>query len=428
MKRPTTNTVPAEAVAEPAVVNLAALMQLPIAERTGFLESLAHLDGLRTAPGPRHEGEVLLDALSTLPDAPPPSSEAAEILPKTLWGHYLKAPFALIKLLELFHPQLLGMERQLRVLYLGAGRDEVLDEGRWFSMAWMLRGIKGPPPDITAVGPELANAASWEPSPWRNMVERLPATATILPATLIQSLGVGDQCVDWERHFDIVVMHHPGFVALMNDWWLDEAWTDLAGFAEIPVVGTSFDATDFAFDTWGLAASGRIVDRAWWNPVAHVAPLDAEQASNGLGIRIQWGGVLWSTTRDPQFVEGARSRNQEAAFRWFEEHLHPLFIDQRGIAKLLRWYYSCPLQFDSTRQHLLVTDDIHIHVASGRIEAFGQQGRAGPAARAALSAQDLEARLKLAPALLAEIEAWLDLEAAAATHAERKAQQRDDIG
>ncbi|MGH8463067.1 MAG: hypothetical protein ACRER5_02905 [Pseudomonas sp.] len=400
-------------------MDVKSLMQLSVADRTTILEQLAGKQGLSPAPGMRTESEVLASALANYSAGTSVTMHDAETLPRTLWAHYLKAPFLLIKLLELFHPHLLKLDRPLRVLYLGAGMDEVLDEGRWFSVAWALREISKHPPQITAVGPELANQGQWEASAWRYMVEQRPALADLLPGKLLEVLGTEDECANWEEYFDIVVMHHPGFVANMHDWWQDDAWMDLAGFADIPIIGTSFDAVDFEFDKHGLAASGRIVDQVLWNSAAHVNPGSADVGTNRLETRLQWGGVLWSTTRDKQFVEGMESQRQHRAFDWFAQHHFPLLQSPHPLTKYLRCHYSCPMQFDDVHQHLLVTDDIRINRASGRIEAFGQTLEPGPVVLEVLATASLAGRLKLAPALIAEVGEKLDLNQVAREHSLR---------
>lgn len=394
-------------------MNIATLMSLSVAERTDVLEQLAHRQGLETAPGDRHEGEVLKRALGKR------VGYTADVITKTLWAHYLKAPFTLIKLLELFHPHLLGLDRPLRILYLGAGREEVLDGGRWYGLAWQIRNLGWHMPAITAVGPALANAADWEASPWESMVDAYPALLHGLPGTLAQVLATEEACINWEENFDVVVMHHPGFVANLYDWWGDDAWMDLAGFAEVPIIGTSFDAVDAQFDKHGLAASGRIMDRIWWNPAAHVNPAHADRSQVQSDTRLQWGGVLWSTKRDPQFVDGMSSRNQEDAARWFQRYHTGLFDNHQALVPFQHWYYTCPMQFDDVHQHLMVTDDIRIEVHGGKVEAFGQTIEPGPIALEVLAMTRLEQRLARAPALLEELGARLDLGEVARIHALR---------
>lgn len=405
------------------------LMKLSVHQRTRVLEQHAHRQGLRTAPGGRHEGEVLAAALADVTLPPGMQHYDAEILPKTLWAHYFKAPFALIKLLELFHPDLLKIDRPLRVLYLGAGRDEVLDEGRWFGLAWKYRDVSRHLPRITAVGPELANTQDWEPSPWAPMVQDLPALTTCLPGTFDQALGGQGGAVTWEERFDVVVMHHPGFVANAHDWWTDLSWGDLAVGSGVPIVGTSFDAVDFAFDRQGLAGSGRTINHAWWNPAAHVSPAHASPDFAVLQTRIQWGGVLWSAQSDEEFARDGTSRGWRSAMEWFCTYQDPLILGQGPLTPYLRWYYTCPMQFDDVHQHLIVTDDIRICVRTGAIEAFGQVVAPGPVALEVLALARLEARLRRAPALIAEIGGQLDMAAAARTWADRAAaQHQGDAG
>jgi len=385
------------------------LMAMPIAERTDVLERLAHHAGLETAPGERHEGQMLSRMLAGFKANPLGGMLDPEVLPLTLWAHYMKAPLTLIKLLKLFHPHLLRLPRPLRILYVGADQSEVLDEGRWLTMAWLLQNISPHAPYVTAVGPALANASEWERSPWRSMVAAAPQQMMLLPGTLEQALSTEDACVNWEEAFDVVVMHHPGFVANMHNWWQDAAWMDLAGFADIPIIGTSFDDTDLHFDTMGLAASGRIVDRVWWNPTAHIGPANQDHGHNQLRTRLQWGGVLWSTRRDPQFVENQFSHNQDIAMDWFESVYTRLHERGGPLAFLVRWHYSCPMQFDTLRHHLLVSDDIRIEVATGRVHAFGQTAEAGPVTRSVLNLKCLEDRLYKAPEVLCEIAARIDV-------------------
>lgn len=391
-------------------MDVSKLMRLSIEQRTSFLERLAHLQELETAPGARHEGKLLAAMLAEgkFSDA---TRFGFDELPTTLWAHYLKAPLALIKLLELFHPNLLRLDRPLRVLYLGAGQSEVLDEGRWLALAWKLRAVSRHLPDVTAIGPELAGAADWEPSEWRSMVEPLPPVITMIPGTLKQALGPMAGPPDWDRLFDVVVMHQPGFVGHFMDWWEDVAWADLAAAAKVPIIGTSYDAVDLAFDEKGLAASGRVVDSVYWNPVAHIYPDSGVAGQNPHQTRLQWGGVLWSTVPDAGAAQGF-TWHQRSALDWFKEHLLGLLQDGPGLTGLQRWHRTCPMQLDDVHQYLMVSDDIRIDTRTGQVEAFGQRVAPGPVALEVLAEPGWEQRFRRTKDLLVELEGQLDMEAA----------------
>ena len=385
------------------------LMKLSAAKRTDWLESLAHKEGLRTAPGPRCEGRVLHAALSSTDIGIPGTMHGPDILPMTLWAHYLRAPFLLLRQLELFQPALLNVDRPLRVLMLGADSSEVLDEGRWYALAWRMRYPDQPPPQIIAVGPSLSRQAQWGPSQWAHMVERLAPTLEMLPGALSQYFIDGDDCVDWDCSFDVAVMNHPGFVAYHHAWWEDDAWLDLAGFSEIPLVGASFDATDLAYDRHGLAASGRQLDEAWWNPTAHIQPAYADPEFNGVPTRLQWGAVLWSASRNPGMVEGKPEPESQRAVDWFARWHYPLVMTPQGLSGYFMYFYSCPMQLDALHQKLMISDDIMVDIRTGHVSVFSQEISPGPRTLELLSATTLERRLELGPAVLEEIWPLVDL-------------------
>lgn len=392
-------------------MDLKTLMGLSVAARTDFLERVAAKQGLTTAPGIRTESEVLRAIMGPASRHAPGNDD--DYHTKTLFAHYFKAPLLLARLLQLFHPHLLEpRQRRLRVLYLGAGRDETLDEGRWFRVVWEHLGLGHQELDITAVGPELERRHEWEPSAFRDMVSDVPPTLSEYLGTLEESFAPAGRCPDWERRFDVVVMHHPGFVAHVYDWLEDEAWQDMAGFADIPIVGTSFDATDFAFDRNGLAVSGRLVDRVFWNSAAHVAP--GQEIENARATRLQWGGVLWSTKRDPNTREHAVSPDQEAAVQWLNRNgLVGLIGDPRARLAMplldhLYWLYTCPMQFDDIMHSLHVTDDIRIDLSTGTVTAFGHVIPGTELTRRITRESSLEQRLSLLRPLLGEIEPHLN--------------------
>ena len=403
-------------------MDMSELMKLPIEGRTDVLERFAARQGLKTAPGVRIETDLLMSALWKFDDQ---ARGDAEAMPRSLWAHYLKAPLLLVRLLELFQPHLLKLDRPLRVLYVGAGHEEVLDGGRWHGLLWAFKRLSRHLPEITAVGPALGKPH--EASDWAEVVEAVPQLADLLPGTLEQTLSVPEGCINWEEHFDVVVMHHPGFVGHVFDWMHDQAWADLAGYADIPIIGTSFDAVDFEFDKRGLATSGRIVDQVFWNPAAHVNPAFEDPAHNRLRTRVQWGGVLWSTQRDPGVSETSESLNQRVAREWFDNYHFHIVGDRFPISPLLRWHFSCPMQFDDVHQHLLVSDDIRVNCSTGEVDAFGQRFAPGPKTLEALAAQDLNARLKLTPEVIVEISDRLDPAAAASEWLRRKAED-DPLG
>lgn len=385
------------------------LMTLPIDQRTDFLEERAHRQGLKTAPGARHEGQVLSGILE---QAAIRQDLGEEQLPRSLWSFYLKAPLALIRMLELFHPELLKLDRPLQILYLGAGRDECVDEGRWLSVAWKFQGIQAPPPQVVAVGPELVDEARWPRSQWRDLLKDVPEASTRLAGRLEDHMVKDGRCIAWDEYFDIAVMHHPRFANTLESWFMDAAWRDLAGGGALPIIGTSHDPTDFQFDRQGMAACGRSIDQAWWNPTAHIAPVDGKHAGTW-ATRLQWGAVLWSSRRPGAGVRDAEAR-QKAALEWFETHLPPLILEQRPLTQLLRWHTCCPMQFDLGHEHLIVADDLRINVRTGVVEAFGQTLEPGPVAMQVLGRARAEDRLALGPDLLDEIQGGLDMAAATA--------------
>lgn len=392
-------------------MDLKTLMTMSVAARTDYLEKVAIAQGLTTAPGVRTESEIL-GAL--LPPAPPQiHGDPRDFHTRTLFAHYFKAPLLLARLLQLFHPHLLGpRQRRLRVLYVGAARDETLDEGRWFPVVWDALGIRHQQIELTAVGPELAMRHTWEPSPLKDLVCEVPPTLTEYVGTLEDALAPAGRAPDWEVYFDIVVMHHPGFVAHAYDWLHDEAWQDLAGFAGVPIVGTSFDATDFAFDRNGLALSGRLVDRVFWNSAAHVAP--GQEIENARATRLQWGGVVWSTILDPDVREDGVSPHQELATQWFARNgLAGLIGNQMSrqstpLLGHLYWYYTCPMQFDDMLQSVHVTDDIRIEAGTGNVTAFGQVVPGTDLSLRITQTPLLEERLALMIPLLTEIRPHLN--------------------
>ena len=108
-------------------MDMSELMKLSIEDRTDVLERFAARQGLKTAPGVRIETDLLMSALWKFDDQ---ARGDAEAMPRSLWAHYLKAPLLLVRLLELFQPHLLKLDRPLRVLYVGAGHEEVLGTAR----------------------------------------------------------------------------------------------------------------------------------------------------------------------------------------------------------------------------------------------------------------------------------------------------------
>lgn len=392
------------------------LLSMSVSDRTDYLERLlAAPYELETAPGIKTESDLLESLLGKLSKYP---GMDGDTLTKSLWARYFKAPLLLLKMLQVFHPRLLETGKQLRVLYLGAGHDEFPDQGRWHALVWLMATGR-PITDlkIVAVGPALSTSHTWEASPvvWSDMVAHLPPFVGFLPGTLQEAMSTNGMAVDWEDHFDVVVMHHPGFVANFLSWSQDEAWADLAGFAKIPVIGTSFDPVDLAFDRKGLAVCGRIIDRVYWNSSAHVAPFD--NFDTHLGTRIQWGGVMWSTVLDDQTGENMISNSQQQAINWQEEMHIPLIMNRTtDLHQYLRWLYTCPMQFDDIHEHLYLSDDIRIRRNDACIEAFGQIRPATDLSRRLIETTILEDRLRLVPKLSEELSTQLDMQAVASVY------------
>lgn len=384
-------------------MDVTTLMRMPIASRTTILENSAHKTGLQTAPGPRTEVEVLEPLVRRLLDEP---VENPELLPRQLWAYAFKAPTLLLRLLRQFHPQLLQLDRPLRVLLVGASPHDVLDEGRWYGLTWLLNGFAHMP-EIVAVGPELAKGL--KSSGIADYVADVPVLLSVAD-TNMQEMGTpAGQCVDWDAHFDVAVMFHPGFVAHHTDWGTDAAFHDLAAFAEIPIVGTSFDATDFEFDKQGLAMFGRQVQGAFWNPAAHINPsVGTEAAQNPFGTRLQWGGVLWSSERDPAVRQNNTTTAQNRAMEWFRRWL--AILDGAPAYDALQfWEFTCPMQFDAVHEYLVVTDRLRIHCRTGEVEAFDHRLPPGPVALELLATPTLTARLARLPAVMEEV--WGQLQA-----------------
>lgn len=385
-------------------MDVTTLMRMPIASRTTFLENCAHKTGLQTAPGPRTEVEVLEPLVRMLLDKP---VENPELLPRMLWAHYFKAPMLLMKLLRQFHPGLLDIDRPLRLLMLGSAPNDVLDEGRWFSLAWILSGLKHPPA-IIAVGPGMDQPQ--EPSPYRHIVEVLPPSAEEFAGTLEDLAIQGGTCIDWDSSFDVVVMFHPGFFAHYEDWCEDHAFKDLATFSNVPIVGTSYDAADFEFDKHGLGAVARIVESGYWNSSAHVPPNagDADY-SDRFGTRLQWGGVLWAAHIDPDFKTETVTPSQASNMEWFQTWTNTMLSVGTRYGERMHWYYSCPMQFDALHEHLVITDWMRIHCRTGEVQVFDHRLPPGPVALELLATRSLTARLARLPSVMDEV--WDQLQA-----------------
>lgn len=341
-------------------MNTQQLLQMPVAQRTDYLETVAHAQGLKTAPlGGRNESDILANILSGIVDADP------DLLTKSLWAHYFKAPILLYRMILHFHPHLLNISH-LRVLYIGADKDEVFDEGRWFSLAWRLLGLSHQKLEIDAVGPDLAHEDDWEESPWAYMVASETPVTILYPETLEETFVLENKVINWENEFNLVVMHHPGFVTNWNGWAHDAAFADLAGFANIPIVGTSYDPTDYAFDRHGLAVLGRVVDGVYWNSAAHLNP---GEIYHNYQSRHFFGQVMWTARLDPVTIENDITPTQLEALHWMETY-HPFNTPDLIRENPLFWQYTCPMQFDDLHQSVYVTDDIRIDCATGKITLF----------------------------------------------------------
>lgn len=384
-------------------MTLEELRALSVSERTDYLEQLAHRQGLHTAPGPRLESELL----SSMIEKVQPGLWDADTCTRTLWAYYFKAPILLARLLQLFHPHLLEPGHgPLRVLYLGADQTEVMDDGRWFPLAWRLMGLPYEGLEITAVGPGLAEKEGWQESEWKDRVERLPAVTDSCPGRLEDACTTFEMSFGWERLFDIVVMHHPGFVANSREWTDDLAWADLAGFADLPIIGTSFDDTDLPFDRVGLAMSGRIIDQVYWNPMGHVSP--GGDAQDEFGTRLRWGNVLWSTCKDPNVREDGISPSQRKAMEWIRKYHVTLFSNPTPLQAWTVWLYTCPMQFDDLHRWVCVTDDIRITCNTGCVTAYGVELEATELTRRVVETSSLDQRLSIYPELMKELGGRLD--------------------
>ncbi len=388
-------------------MDLDQLMSLPVAQRTDFLEGIAHTHGLLTAPGVRTESDVLSSILSS------ESALDGEQATRTQFAMYLKAPLTLIRLLQTFHPELVvASPEPLRILMLGATQDEVWDQGRWYSYAWELLGLPARKLRITAVGPGLRGLFHETRSEAHDVVASLHPAVRLAHGRLEGLLdSETNKLPDWMFDIDVCVMHHPGFVSHLADWVSDRAWFDLASFTQVPIIGTSFDVVDFEYDRHGVEIFGRTIDKVFWNPAAHVLPVNDSICPHW--TRLQWGGVLWSTKPKP--IEQIRTlgitAEQQAATAWMSRHsavgLESMDFN-RKLNEHLRWFYTCPMQFDDLREGLWVTDDIRIDRADGRVRAFDIELPATDLTRRLVSTESLEARLEVMRPLLDELAPRLD--------------------
>lgn len=375
-------------------MDLDQLMAVPVAQRTAFLEGVAHAHGLRTAPGARTD----LDGEEAM---------------RTRFAMYLKAPLTLIRLLQTFHAELVvASPEPLRILMLGAAQDEVWDQGRWYAYAWQLLGLPARKLEILAVGPDLQGLVYDAHSEAHKEVANLEPAVRVMPARVEVLLdSETNKLPDWMFDIDVCVMHHPGFVSNLADWVSDRAWFDLASFTQVPIIGTSYDVADFEYDRHGVEIFGRTIDKVFWNPAAHVLPVNNSTCPHW--TRLQWGGVLWSTSPKP--IEQIRTlgitAGQQAATAWMSRNsavglgamdFHP------NLNEHLRWFYTCPMQFDDLREGLWVTDDIRIERASGRVRAFDIELPATDLTRRLVSEENLEARIEVLRPLLDELAPRLD--------------------
>ena len=370
-------------------------------ERTAVLGQIAHAEGLVAAPGAAStEAESLRRLLVKAPrlSAPFPG----DMISVSYLANVLKAPRLLMQLLKLFEPALLQSSSEpLRVLYLGASKHEVFDQGRWFHLAFMLAGIRRRI-EITAVGPEIvADPEALPPTPDAFMVEDIPpAVVAYAPMSLAEAVGVGAVYPDWDRNFDVAVMHHPGFIGHFMDWEYDDAWNDLVSFAKIPILGTSFDAADLMVDSLGLAIYGRPIVRSWWNPEAHFNP---NQAQDHFGTRLLWGGVLWSTGLHPDNTEDDISQFQLQAISENRDFWELTASAFRALKASVSCQRVIPMQRSDIGDKVWVADQIWMDVATGDVDAFGRRLPATPLTRRVCSIPTCRGRLVFCKELLLEI-------------------------
>jgi hypothetical protein len=337
-------------------------------QRTALLSEVARAEGLRPAPNAGTEAQRLHGLMARIPELSAPFP--GDLISLSYLAYYLKAPRLLLQMLELFHPHLLRRSAQpLRVLYLGASKHEVFDEGRWFAFAFGLAGIQREV-RITAVGPELAkDPEAVRPSPYPHVVGMLPSTLDgYFPTTLCDALTEGHFAPDWEQYWDVVVMHHPGFIGHWRDWDDDDAWHDLISFAEIPVIGTAFDPADLLVDRLALATYSRPITHAWWNPAAHFNPCAGADAYS---TRWQWGGVLWSSERHPDTRENQSSAFQRQAADEFNEYWGTLFHLLEAFGPDTSLVRVSPMQRSEFGDRIWMADQASIDVASGELHLHG---------------------------------------------------------
>lgn len=398
-------------------MNAKKLMHMGVSERTDYLEKRAHAEGLKTAPNGRLESEILAKMMSPFPGADP------DMLTKTVWAFYFKAPILLYRMLMHFHPHLLQKsQKTLRVLYLGAGKDEACDQGRWYSLAWRSLGLTHQQLEITAVGPELAFEHTWETSEATNMVRFERPVMLNLPGTLEDAFPTSDdEVIDWDKSFDVAVMHHPGFVANIPTWGEDDAFIDLSHLSRIPIVGTSYDAVDFAYDKQGLAYLGRTVESVYWNSAAHIYPAIDQHPYQ---TRYQWGAVMWSARQDPDnelYIEQERyTPLQQSAIEW-QRFNHPLSMVDSSFHQYMYFHYICPMQLDAFHQFVYATEDILINCATGKVRAFGMNvPQTSTSMFIGFHSTTLEERLFLFPSFMRELFQVLDIKKVDKYIAEKK--------
>jgi len=335
-------------------------------------------------------------------------SYPGEMVRQSSLAYYLKTPRLLIQMLRWFHPELLQGAGPLRILYLGANEHEILDEGRWFYAAFRLEGLPVRKLEITAVGPDLDQEDEADPVLSEEFLPRSMPTALVAaaPCTLEEAVELGLVNPDWESAYDLVVMHHPGFVGQLGDWLEDDAWNDLAGFGDIPIIGTSFDPVDLAFDRMGLATCGRIIDKAYWNTAAHLIP-GIEHSE--FQTRLFWGGVAWSTRLDQEIIEGRITPSQMDSIKRRSAVQKLLGPSMCPLSAALTWFWTCPMQVSDSGEAVWLSDEIQINVEDGRITAFGRHLDATKLSRRVVRTVKWKERMSLLGALTKELAVRLDV-------------------
>jgi hypothetical protein len=335
-----------------------------------YLEAFLQLgrrEGLLRSPnGAINETLALHHLFARLPTLAAPFP--GELITRSMLAYYLKAPRHLLTLIELYAPELFSRKKPVRILYLGASKHEMFDEGRWFSLAWFLAGHALGNLRITVVGPEIAqDVEAHRPSgQFGGAPDMPPALVAAFGGTLSEAIDEGVVARDFGKHYDLVVMHHPGFIGHWHDWLNDEEWLRLAQTRALPIVGTSFDPADLYLDRLGLVAAGRDVAHACVHSAAHFNPcyVDAEHK-----IRLWWGGILWSTSPRSR---SNRLQGQLASYRSFNAMWHALAALQEATSIEFTWYSVTPMQRCDYDQKVWLADQISLDIQTLELTIAGE--------------------------------------------------------